>query len=257
MSEASEKSSKCNSVSRRDFLKLSGTIASVATLGEMTIGNPVTSLIEKGFAQQTQPVQDQWIPTSCYMCDSNCAIRVHVVNGVPVKIEGDPTSPDSEGRICARSNAGIMQLYNPYRVKNPVKRTNPVKGRGIDPKWVEISWDEAINTLADRLSKIRQDDPRKLVIVGPAHRSMDHITLSRGFSGVFGTPNTGIPAGGGGIFCNGTTLHTQSSWFHGAFTSSPDMRYCMYSVMIGDGVPQANKGLPSANLLLPAGRRGA
>ncbi len=238
MSETTRKSSeKNNSLSRRDFLKLSGTIASVATLGELTIGNQLTSLIEKGFAQQTQTVQDEWIPTSCYMCDANCAVHVHVVNGVAVKIEGDPTSPDSLGRICGRSNAGIMQLYNAYRVKNPVKRTNPEKGRGVDPKWVEISWDEAINTVADRLTKIRQDDPRKFVIVGPSHRCMDHITLSRGFALLFGTPSIGIPASGGGIFCSGCTLHTTSSWFHGCFVSDTDMDHAMYAVMVGNGMP--------------------
>ena len=106
---------KKSSISRRDFLKLSGTVAALATIGELAGGEPLTSLVDKGFAQQTQATQDQWFPSACAMCDANCAIRVHVVNGVPVKIEGDPTSPDNKGVICARSNAGIMQVYNPYR----------------------------------------------------------------------------------------------------------------------------------------------
>ena len=44
-----------------------------------------------------------------------------------------------------------MSLYNPYRVKTPLKRTNPQKGPDIDPGLVEISWEEAIDTVAKRL----------------------------------------------------------------------------------------------------------
>ncbi len=251
--ETKNHSEKNNSLSRRDFLKLSGTIASVATLGELTIGNQLTSLIEKGFAQQTQAVQDEWIPSSCFMCDAQCAMHVHVVNGVAVKIEGDPTSPDSKGRICGRSNSGIMSLYNLYRVKSPLKRTNPVKGRGVDPKWVEISWDEAISTVADRMSKIRQDDPRKLAILGAGHRGGDMI-LTGNFGVVYGTPNTGIPASGGGIFCSGCTLHTTSSWFNGSFTSGPNVKYSNYTVTFGGGMYLSNKAMPYSNLLLTEAR---
>ena len=247
-------SEKDNSISRRDFLKLSASIAAVGTLGELTLGKPLTSLVKKGYAEQAQPVQDEWIPSSCYMCDANCAIRVHVLNGVAVKIEGDPRSPDSEGKICGRSNAGIMQLYNPYRVKNPVKRTNPEKGRGVDPKWVEITWDEAVTTVADRLNKIRQEDPRKLVMVGPAHRTMDAVTLSRDFGGLLGTPNTGIPASGAGIFCSGVTLHTCSSWFNGTFTAKPEIAHGNYAILFGGGESLANKGMPNSNVILTAAR---
>jgi anaerobic selenocysteine-containing dehydrogenase len=57
-----------------------------------------------------------------------------------------------------------MGLYNPYRVKGPLKRTNPEKGPNVDPGWVEITWDEALNTVAEKFKKIREEDPRKLLV---------------------------------------------------------------------------------------------
>src|SRR3990170_8699192 len=113
---------------------------------------------------QTPATQDDvWIPTVCYMCYNNCGIRVHRVNGVVVKIEGNPDNPHNRGRICAKGNAGIMNLYNPNRVLRPLRRTNPEKGIGVDPGWAEIGWDEALDDVADRLKKIREEDTRKLV----------------------------------------------------------------------------------------------
>src|SRR3990172_6585941 len=96
----------------------------------------------------SKKTQDEWVPTVCYMCFNCCGIRVHRVDGVVVKIDGDPDHPHNYGKICAKGQAGIMNLYDPYRAKTPLKRTNPEKGVGIDPKWQEISWEEALDTVA-------------------------------------------------------------------------------------------------------------
>ncbi|MBI4491523.1 MAG: hypothetical protein HY690_01875, partial [Chloroflexi bacterium] len=64
------------------------------------------------------------------MCYSACALKVHVVDGVVVKIEGNPESCTNRGRLCPRGLSGIMTLYDPARVNVPLKRTNPEKGIG-------------------------------------------------------------------------------------------------------------------------------
>src|SRR6185295_2664226 len=58
--------------------------------------------------------------------------------------------PVNRGALCARGQAGLEVLYNPDRVKGPLKRVGE-RGEG---KWEEISWDEAIKTLADKLREI-------------------------------------------------------------------------------------------------------
>ncbi|MBF8304387.1 MAG: BisC, partial [Dehalococcoidia bacterium] len=60
--------------------------------------------------------EDVWIHSVCNMCLGDCGIMVHRVDGVVVKIEGDPNCPNSNGKICAKGLAGIMSLYNPKRV---------------------------------------------------------------------------------------------------------------------------------------------
>jgi len=57
-----------------------------------------------------------------------------------------------------------MGLYNPCRVKGPLKRTKPEKGPDIDPGWVEITWEEALSTVGEKFKKIREEDPRKLLV---------------------------------------------------------------------------------------------
>jgi len=42
-----------------------------------------------------------------------------------------------------------MALYNPYRIKAPMIRTNPEKGLDVDPKWKEVTWDEALDYAAE------------------------------------------------------------------------------------------------------------
>ena len=83
----------------------------------------------------------QWIPTTCGMCYVGCGVRVQVENGVVTGIEGDPDNPLNRGNMCAKGKAGIMNLYNPNRVKVPLKRTNPKKGLHVDPGWQEISFE--------------------------------------------------------------------------------------------------------------------
>ena len=62
-----------------------------------------------------------------------------------------------------RFTAGRLS-YIPNRVRTPLRRTNPEKGLGIDPGWVPISWDEALDELEKKLTKVRKEDPRKLKV---------------------------------------------------------------------------------------------
>ncbi|MBT4939342.1 MAG: molybdopterin-binding protein, partial [Rhodospirillaceae bacterium] len=107
--------------------------------------------------------QDVWVPTSCSLCYGSCSIRAHRVDGVIVKIEGNPDSAVGQGRLCGKGISGLMTHYNPGRVKVPLRRTNPEKGLDVDPGWKEITWEEALDEICGHLKRVRDDDPRKLV----------------------------------------------------------------------------------------------
>ncbi len=98
--------------------------------------------------------------SSCRACISNCGVFVHVRNGRVIKIEGDPRDPMSKGRVCAKGLSAIQALYNPMRLHYPMKRA----GERGENKWERISWNEALDTIADKLWEVYQQDPMQLVV---------------------------------------------------------------------------------------------
>jgi len=92
------------------------------------------------------------IPGMCQLCSTVCGIVGHVKDGRLIKIEGNPNDPNSRGKVCARGHAGLNHLYHPERLLYPLKRVGE-RGAG---KWKRISWDEALDEIAEKLSAIRQ-----------------------------------------------------------------------------------------------------
>lgn len=174
--------------------------------------------------------RDQWIPTVCYMCFNCCGIKAHVVDGVVVDIEGNPDYPHNVGKICAKGRAATMTLYDPNRIKTPLKRTNPEKGLGIDPGWKEISWEEAMEIITEKLEKVRQEDTRKLVLAGIDYHLYFFPLI---FASTFGTPNLWM--GAAAYFC-GNGVHPIAYLTSGAFFVEPDYDYCNYLILIGSSL---------------------
>src|SRR4030043_98839 len=115
--------------------------------------------------QKLEVYDDTWIPTQCGRCFSTCSIRVHRINGVATRIEGSCDSwQGSRGGVCAKGATGLQVLYDPNRLNVPLRRTNPEKGLYADPKWKEISWDEALEEIVERIKGVLDDDPRKIFI---------------------------------------------------------------------------------------------
>ena len=171
--------------------------------------------------------QSQDIPTICYMCYSHCSTKARLVDGVLVDLEGNPEAPHNRGKLCAKGRAAIMGMYNPYRAKVPLRRTNPHKGIGIDPKWEEITWDEALSTIIEKLKAIREDDPRKLVLTGLDFH-LSYFLFA--FASAFGTPN--VWKGGADYFC-GNGVHPILYLTNAAFFAEPDLDHCNYCLLIG------------------------
>ena len=176
---------------------------------------------------QAVPNESKWILSTCGMCLHGCGIRVQVRDGVALKIEGDPTNPDNLGKLCPKGNAGLSRLYDSTRVLKPMKRTNPRKGPGIDPNWVDISWDEAYEIVARELGKVRADDPRKLLCaIGDFQR-----ILLWGWPAVFGSPNFFTSLGN---YCGGS-YHPVNGSVDGSFAAINDYDRCNYWIQIGSG----------------------
>ena len=92
------------------------------------------------------------VPGYCYNCVAGPdLLEVKVVDGVATEILPNFAAEEihpGNGRICVRALGLIQKTYNPHRLRTPMKRTNPRKGRDEDPGFVSISWDEALDTIA-------------------------------------------------------------------------------------------------------------
>ena len=146
-------------LTRRNFLAVAGAAAAACAVAGCS-NMEQTDLSATGTEEATEEEAVEIVHSSCRACISNCGVLVHVKDGRVIKVEGDPIDPMSKGRICAKGLAAVQALYNPNRMKYPMKR---VGERGTN-QWERISWKETIDTIADNLMEIYEKDPMKLVI---------------------------------------------------------------------------------------------
>lgn len=191
--------------SRRSFLKWSSSIAAAAIAGGL-LWDDKLGLFREANAQEKSLKEGEWIYSNCNMCGGQSGIKVKVVNGRAVKIEGmaNPNNiaqistnfeqvvkevgdlyndRDAAGRLCPKGNAGLKTLYDPDRLKTPMLRIGE-RGSG---KWKPISWPEAVDYVATNLQKIREKHgPESL-----AWFSEDHsfTNIQADFCKMYGTPN--------------------------------------------------------------------
>lgn len=204
------------------------------------------------------------MPTCCPVCYAGPdLIRVHTVGGIAVGMEGNMTGEDikklsrSQSRVCGKCHQLVTKLYNPYRIRGPLKRTNPEKGRGIDPKWAEISWDEALNLVAEKLKSIRREkDPRTVAYdykspqVSRCRNGLPHVFLrAYGACGDPANPTGPSFRGGAGLHCH-MADHQLGNLVHASFDCDVDLEYCNYLITFGEN-SKHSEGV-AANLLASA-----
>jgi len=175
-------------MNRRTFIKVS-VVTGAAVGASRMIGQP--NALSALPLQKKAPHADEekWVATSCLNCPACCAIRVRIANDRAIKITGNPLSLTSEGEICPRAHIGLQVLYDPGRIYFPLKRTNREKGKGSDPKWTPLSWDQALGEMNQRLKSLRESDqPHKLLLFSGLNTASSRDMIAR-FAGAFGTPN--------------------------------------------------------------------
>ncbi|MCX7144773.1 MAG: molybdopterin-dependent oxidoreductase, partial [Sulfuritalea sp.] len=141
-------------------------------------------------ARPSVPAKGEWVASTCQGCTQWCAIQLYVSGGRMTRVRGNQISKSNHGYVCPRGHLIPQMTYDPDRVKVPMKRTNPLKGRGIDPKFVPISWDEAITLVADKMLELRTaGEPEKLLYMrgrySPTSTDLLYGTLPK----IFGTGN--------------------------------------------------------------------
>jgi molybdopterin-containing oxidoreductase family molybdopterin binding subunit len=159
------------------------------------------------------------------MCFCNCSILVHRVEGVITEIKGNPKSSyNAEGAVCGKSHGGIMLHYDPNRVTKPMKRTNPKKGLDEDPGWVEITWDEALDTIAAKMMAVDTKEIAMGLSVASIVGGLNNMLF---FGGTLHTQNVVISD-----IC-GAAIHLASDLCNAAANACPDYKYNKYLIQFG------------------------
>jgi anaerobic selenocysteine-containing dehydrogenase len=127
-------------------------------------------------------MNEKVVRSLCGFCHSNCGIRVHLQDGRVSRVEGDPDHPANRGYLCPKAQAIQPMLESEDRLRFPRKKT---KGG-----FARVSWDEALDLAADRLTKIREaHGPESLVHCHGAPVSYGARDGFVQFMGAYGSPN--------------------------------------------------------------------
>ena len=166
-------------LTRRSFLKATAVTGMAAAFGG-TLGLKKAKVVK---GQKTDP-DTKIVRTCCRACIAKCGVLAHVKNGRVVKIEGDPEQPMTKGKLCAKGLAGIQALYHPNRLKYPMKRV----GKRGENKWKRISWDEALDTIADKLMEVKEKYGAECVIGTTGGGGNPEFKSVFGFMNAYGVP---------------------------------------------------------------------
>jgi anaerobic selenocysteine-containing dehydrogenase len=114
------------------------------------------------------------VPTTCFNCESACGLLAYVDRDTLTirKLEGNPEHPGSRGRNCAKGPATINQVTDPDRVLYPLRRVG-ARGAG---GWERVSWDEALDDLAQRIRRAIEEDRRNEIMVHIGRPGEDGFT---------------------------------------------------------------------------------
>ncbi|MBK9134693.1 MAG: molybdopterin-dependent oxidoreductase [Betaproteobacteria bacterium] len=185
------------------------------------------------------------VPTYCYQCVAGPDLAtVKVEDGVATEIEPNFCAAEvhpGNGKVCVKAFGLIQKTYNPNRVLAPMKRTNPKKGRHEDPGFVEISWEEALDTIAARLNDIRAGGltdtsgyPRVAASFGGGGTPQMYMGSFPAFLAAWGSVDFGIGSGQG-VKCYHSE-HLYGEYWHRAFIVAPDTPHCNYLISCGANV---------------------
>ena len=156
-----------NGVTRRDFLKksaLAGCGALVAS--QLDFAQGILARVEAGELTPYEAYQlmkaENTLYTVCLNCNTGCGIKVKIMDGVAVKIDGNPYNPYTlhphfamkedlvkaakmDGAICPKGQAGHQGAYDPYRIRKVLKRA----GKRGEGKWISIPFDKAVDEIVN------------------------------------------------------------------------------------------------------------
>lgn len=136
------------------------------------------------------------VKSICKSCHGGCGVIVTLEKGRITALKGNPSSL-TRGTTCIKGRASLEDVYHPDRILHPMKR----RGKRGEGQWKRISWEEALDTIAERMTFLkRRDGAGAITVLQGTGRGYNRYTFR--FARSIGTPNVGLPA----HFCYGPRL---------------------------------------------------
>jgi anaerobic selenocysteine-containing dehydrogenase len=181
--ETQDRASKA-SLNRRDFLMV-GAAATALGGAALAFKQRIRAVPGGETNAKAATTGESIVKTTCAFCPSGCGLDVRVAGGKAVKIEGNPLHPLNQGVCCLLGQASLEALYSPERLEHPRLQMG-ARGGG---DWKEISWDEALDIVSQKLSQIRLSGQTHAVALlhGELHGQM-RAMVNR-FMQAYGSPN--------------------------------------------------------------------
>ncbi|PKP84973.1 MAG: molybdopterin oxidoreductase [Alphaproteobacteria bacterium HGW-Alphaproteobacteria-2] len=185
------------------------------------------------------------VASYCYQCVAGPdLLNVTVENGIATEIGPNPEAAaihPAGGKVCVKAFGLIQKTHNPHRITTPMKRTNPRKGRGEEPGFVPVSWDEALETIAARLKSIRETGltdasgfPRVAASFGGGGTPTAYMGTFPAFLAAWGPVDMSFGSGQG-VKCYHSE-HLYGELWHRAFIVCPDTPLTEYIVSFGSNI---------------------
>ncbi|MBI3694942.1 MAG: molybdopterin-dependent oxidoreductase, partial [Acidobacteria bacterium] len=183
---------------RRNFFKIFSTASTAAITGACgkKLDRYIPLLVSD---REIAPGEEQWHPALCGECAAGCGVIARVMEGERIverngeqfrekiaavkKLEGNPLDPVSGGRLCARGQAALQSLYNPDRLRGPMRREGP-RGEAV---FAPSSWTEALEVVRERLALVHAKDPGSILFLTGPQAGTRAITIAR-FLEALGAP---------------------------------------------------------------------
>ena len=163
------KTTQTEGISRRDFLKTSALLGGSGLLAsQLPRMFEAVAQADQGYLTSIEAYAlaqpENQLYSVCLQCNTGCGIKVKLLDGVAVKIDGNPLSPWTlhphlnyqtspfeigtvEGALCPKGQAGLQTVYDPYRIRKVLKR-KPGSKRG-ESQWVTVPFEQAIAEIVE------------------------------------------------------------------------------------------------------------
>lgn len=161
----------------------------------------------------------------CGFCGGACPVDVYCKDGKVIKVEGNKSLPMANGRVCVKGAALKQSLYHPDRLLYPMKRV----GKRGEGKFERISWEEALSTIADKMTETKEKFGARETMLYVGHPKWFRPQLTE-FANCYGTPNFGTESS---TCAYALMLGCQSVFGKGVMMPMPDMARCKSLVVWG------------------------